>query len=239
MRTDRKTNELRDVQIITDFTKYAEGSVLCCFGDTKVICTAMAEERVPGWLKGSGSGWLSAEYSMIPSANAQRKARDISKLKLDGRSAEIQRLIGRSLRSCIDLEALGERTIWVDCDVIQADGGTRVTSITGGFVALYLAVQKLLEEKLLKTDPIKFFMAAVSVGIVEDELLCDLCYKEDSAAMLDMNVVMNERGEFIELQATAEGRCATKAEMSSLTEMAQDGIFEIIKKQKEALGVSK
>lgn len=238
MRTDRKTNELRKVQIITDFTKYAEGSVLCCFGDTKVICTAMVEERVPGWLKGSGSGWLSAEYNMIPSANAQRKTRDIAKLKLDGRSAEIQRLIGRSLRSCIDLEALGERTIWVDCDVIQADGGTRVTSITGGFVALYIAVRKLMEEKLLKTNPIKFFMAAVSVGIVEDELLCDLCYKEDSAAMMDMNVVMNENGEFIELQATAEGRCATKAEMNSLVEMAQDAIFEIIKEQKMALGVS-
>lgn len=239
MRTDRKPNELREVKIITDYTKYAEGSVLCCFGDTRVICTAMAEEKAPGRLKGSGSGWLSAEYNMLPSANAERKTRDISKLRLDARSAEIQRLIGRSLRSCINLDILGERTIWIDCDVIQADGGTRVASVTGGFVALYLAVQRLMEQKLIRINPIKFFMAAVSVGIVEDELLCDLCYREDSAAMMDMNVVMNERGEFIELQATAEGRCAKKAEMNSLLELAQNGIFEIIKEQKKALGVLK
>ncbi len=239
MRENRGFDELREIEIIKDFTKYAAGSVLCSFGDTKVICTAMVEERVPGFLKGSASGWVSAEYSMLPSANAQRKNRDISKLKLDGRSAEIQRLIGRSLRSAIDLEKLGERTIWIDCDVIQADGGTRVTSITGGFVAMYLAVQKLMEEKILRVNPIKGFVAAVSVGIVENKLLCDLCYDEDSRAMMDMNVVMDERGRYVELGATAEGRSATKEEMNCLMEMAEGAIKQIIEKQKEAVGVAK
>lgn len=235
MRENRAANELREIKITRNFTKYAEGSVLCEFGDTKVLCTAMIEDKVPSFLKGSGSGWVTAEYSMLPSANAQRKQRDISKLKLDGRSAEIQRLIGRNLRSAVDLKALGERTIHIDCDVLQADGGTRVCSITGGFVALYDAVASLLEKKEIKGNPIKHFIAAVSVGIVDNRIITDLCYDEDSSAMMDMNVVMNENGDFSEIQATAEGRCATKKEMDLLIDLAQKSIFEIIEKQKEVL----
>lgn len=235
MRENRAANELREIKITRNLTKYAEGSVLCEFGDTKVLCTAMIEDKVPSFLKGSGSGWVTAEYSMLPSANAQRKQRDISKLKLDGRSAEIQRLIGRNLRSAVDLKALGERTIHIDCDVLQADGGTRVCSITGGFVALYDAVASLLEKKEIKGNPIKHFIAAVSVGIVDNRIITDLCYDEDSSAMMDMNVVMNENGDFSEIQATAEGRCATKKEMDLLIDLAQKSIFEIIEKQKEVL----
>lgn len=237
MRKDRATNALREIKITRNFTKYAQGSVLCEFGDTKVLCTAMIEEKVPSFLKGSGSGWITAEYNMLPSANAQRKPRDISKLKVDGRSAEIQRLIGRSLRSAVNMEYLGERMIHIDCDVLQADGGTRVCSITGGFVALYDAIQTLIERKEIRTNPIKHFVGAVSVGIVDNQILTDLCYEEDSNAMMDMNVVMTENGEFVELQATAEGRCATKKEMDLLIDLAQKSIFEIIEKQKEALEI--
>ena len=237
MRTDRPKDATRKITITRNFTKYAQGSVLCEFGDTRVLCTAMVEERVPAFLKGSGQGWITAEYSMLPSANRERKQRDISRLKMDARSTEIQRLIGRSLRAAVDMKALGERTIYIDCDVLQADGGTRVTSITGGFVALYDAVRELKKAGLIRTDPIKNFVAAVSVGIVGDQLLCDLCYEEDSNAMMDMNVVMTDAGEFVELQATAEGRSATRKEMGLLTDLAEKAIMEIISKQKEALGV--
>lgn len=237
MRTDRPKDQTRPIKITRNYTKYAQGSVLCEFGDTKVICTAMIENRVPAFLKGTGQGWITAEYNMLPSANRERKSRDISRLKLDGRSAEIQRLIGRSLRSAVDLDKLGERTIYIDCDVIQADGGTRVTSITGGMVALYDAIQTLIDAKELKASPIRHFVAAVSVGIVGDQILSDLCYTEDSSADMDMNVVMTDKGEFVELQATAEGRTATKHEMEVLMNLAEKSIFEIIAKQKEALGI--
>ena len=238
MRTDRPKDSLRKISITRNFTKYARGSVLCEFGDTKVLCTAMVEERVPAFLKGSGQGWITAEYSMLPSANRERKQRDISRLKMDARSTEIQRLIGRSLRAAVDMKALGERTIYIDCDVLQADGGTRVTSITGGFVALYDAVRSLMKEGLIKNDPITNYVAAVSVGIVDNQLLCDLCYEEDSSAMMDMNVVMTDSGEFVELQATAEGRSATRKEMGLLTDLAEGAIKQIIQKQKEALGTN-
>lgn len=237
MRNDRSLDEIREIKITRNFTKYAQGSVLCEFGDTKVLCTAMVEDKVPSFLKGSGSGWITAEYNMLPSANMQRKPRDISKLKLDGRSAEIQRLIGRSLRSAVDVNLLGEKTIHIDCDVLQADGGTRVCSITGGFVALYDAISYLIENKEIKSNPIKHFLAAVSVGIVDNQIITDLCYEEDSNAMMDMNVVMNDSGDFAEVQATAEGRCATKKEMELLMDLAQKSIYEIITKQKEALGI--
>lgn len=237
MRNDRAVDEIREIRITRNFTKYAQGSVLCEFGDTKVLCTAMVEDKVPSFLKGSGSGWITAEYNMLPSANMQRKPRDISKLKLDGRSAEIQRLIGRSLRSAVDMNLLGEKTIHIDCDVLQADGGTRVCSITGGFVALYDAISYLIDNKEIKSNPIKHFLAAVSVGIVDNQIITDLCYEEDSNAMMDMNVVMNDSGDFAEVQATAEGRCATKKEMELLMDLAQKSIYEIITKQKEALGI--
>lgn len=235
MRTDRPKDKTRDIKITRNFTKYAQGSVLCEFGDTRVLCTAMIDDKVPGFLRGSGRGWVTAEYSMLPSANRERKPRDISRLKMDARSTEIQRLIGRSLRAAVDMEKLGERTIYIDCDVLQADGGTRVTSITGGFVALCDAVRYLMKNKLISQDPILSHVAAVSVGIVDGQILTDLCYEEDSNAMMDMNVVMNDRGEFIELQATAEGRPATKKEMQLLTELAEKSIMEIIEIQKEAL----
>ena len=225
---------MRKIAIETNFLR-APSCLISC-GGTRVLCAATVTEGVPPFLKGKGQGWLTAEYAMLPGSTDRRKQREYG--KRDGRSVEIQRLIGRSLRAAFDLEKLGERTITIDCDVIQADGGTRTASITGAFAALTLACDKLMKRGLIVDSPVVRQVAAVSVGIVEDELLCDLCYKEDSAAMMDMNVVMNENGEFIELQATAEGRCATKAEMNSLVEMAQDAIFEIIKEQKMALGVS-
>ena len=232
----RRSDEMRPVKMTPDFTEMAAGSVLIECGRTRVLCTASVVESVPPFKKGTGCGWLTAEYAMLPGSTERRKERD--GIKKDGRGVEIQRLIGRSLRAACDLTRLGERTIYIDCDVLQADGGTRTASITGAFAALTLACDKLMKRGLIVDSPVVRQVAAVSVGIVEDELLCDLCYKEDSAAMMDMNVVMNENGEFIELQATAEGRCATKAEMNSLVEMAQDAIFEIIKEQKMALGVS-
>ena len=239
MRADgRKSNdERRYAKITRHFLKNPQGSVLIETGDTKVICTAMVEEKVPPFLKGTGKGWITAEYNMLPGANADRKPRDISKLKLDGRSAEIQRLIGRSLRSVCDLEKLGERTIWIDCDVIQADGGTRVASITGAFVALYDAVNWLIENKMIKSSIINSFVAAISVGIVNDQILCDLCYQEDSNAMVDMNVVMTEEGSYVEIQATGEERPIKDTELDQLLMTAQKGIFELIGIQKEALGI--
>lgn len=238
MRIDkRKYDELRKITITKDYLKHPQGSVLIEFGDTKVICTAMIEEKVPPFLRNSGRGWITAEYSMLPAANPQRKQRDIGKLKLDGRSAEIQRLIGRSLRSVVDLNLLGERTIWIDCDVIQADGGTRCASICGGFVAMYDAVLKLIASGNLKTNPITTFASAVSVGIGREQFLLDLCYAEDSTAIADVNVVMTEEGSFIEIQATGEARPITENEMVVLLSMAKKATKEIIEIEKKALGL--
>ncbi len=231
----RKENELRPVKITTNFVDFAEGSVLIECGRTKVLCCASVEDGAPRHVP-EGSGWVTAEYSMLPRANRERSRRDVSKLKLSPRSAEIQRLIGRSLRAAVDLEALGERTITVDCDVIQGDGGTRTASVTGGFIALAMACGKLVESGAAERNPIKNYVAAVSAGIVEDVPLLDLCYEEDSHAMVDLNCVMNDRGELIELQGTGEGRGFTVAEQRELVELCQGGIAQLIEKQKEILG---
>ena len=228
----RAPDQLREVKIILDFIKHAEGSCLIEFGDTKVICTASVEEKVPPFLKGTGQGWITAEYSMLPRATAQRTVREAAKGKLTGRTQEIQRLIGRSLRSAIDLTALGEITVWIDCDVIQADGGTRTASITGAFVALYRAL-----EKIGKKEAVKSFIAAVSVGIVDGQFLLDLNYEEDSMAEVDMNVVMNDKGLFVEIQGTAEGEPFSREALNRLLGLGEKGIKELITIQKETLGV--
>lgn len=228
----RKNDELRPVKITVDYIKHAEGSCLIEFGDTKVICTASVEEKVPPFLKGTGQGSITAEYSMLPRATAQRTIRESAKGRLTGRTQEIQRLIGRSVRSAVDLNLLGEITIWIDCDVIQADGGTRTASITGAFVALYKAL-----ERIDKLSAIRNFVAAVSVGIVNGEFLLDLNYEEDSMAEVDMNIVMNDNEEFVELQGTAEGMPFSKEALDKLILLGEKGIKELIKKQKEALGV--
>ena len=233
----RKFNELRPITITTDFVSFAEGSALIECGDTKVLCCASVEDRVPRHVP-YGAGWVTAEYSMLPRANRERSQRDVSKLKLSPRSAEIQRLIGRSLRAAVDLEALGERTITIDCDVLQGDGGTRTASITGGYIALALACKKLVEGNILPRDPVKGYVAAVSAGIVDDELLLDLCYEEDSRAMVDLNCVMNGQGELIEVQGTGEGRSYTLKEQQDLALLCSKGIRELIAKQKEILGGS-
>jgi len=204
-------------------------------GDTKVLCTASVEEKVPPFLKGQDKGWVTAEYSMLPSSTHHRKIRESSRGKVDGRTMEIQRLIGRSLRSIINLEALGERTIWIDCDVIQADGGTRTAAITGAFVALKDAVNSMLADELIKESPIVSQIAAISVGVVEDLPMLDLCYVEDSAAMVDMNVIMNDKGEIIELQGTGEERPYTRQELNALYDLAEKGINELIVAQNSAL----
>ncbi len=231
----RKENELRPVKITTNFVDFAEGSVLIECGRTKVLCCASVEDGAPRHVP-EGSGWVTAEYSMLPRANRERSRRDVSKLKLSPRSAEIQRLIGRSLRAAVDLEALGDRTITVDCDVIQGDGGTRTASVTGGFIALAMACGKLVESGAAERNPIKNYVAAVAAGIVEDVPLLDLCYEEDSHAMVDLNCVMNDRGELIELQGTGEGRGFTVAEQRELVELCRGGIAQLIEKQKEILG---
>lgn len=237
MRTDgREVNQIRPTTIETDYLKNADGSVLISVGDTKVICTAMIEDKVPPFLRGEGKGWISAEYSMLPASTLTRKARDRAR-GTDGRSVEIQRLIGRALRSVVDLEKLGEKTIWIDCDVIQADGGTRTASITGAYVALQSAINKLLEEGELEENPITQNVAAVSVGIPNDsdEPILDLCYAEDSGAQVDMNVIMTENGEIIEVQGTGEDRPFTKDEMAQLMGLAEEGIKELIQIQDKAL----
>ncbi len=228
----RKPDELRPVKITLDYIKHAEGSCLIEFGDTKVICTASVEEKVPPFLKGTGQGWITAEYSMLPRATVTRTVRESAKGRLTGRTQEIQRLIGRSVRSAVDLRVLGEITVWIDCDVIQADGGTRTASITGAFVALYRAL-----EKLGKLETIKNFVAAVSVGIVDGEFLLDLNYEEDSMAEVDMNIVMNDAKEFVELQGTAEGKPFSRNDLDRLLAIGEKGIMELISKQKEVLGV--
>ncbi len=231
----RKNSQLRPVKITRNYIKHAEGSVLIEVGDTKVICTASVEERTVPFKKDSGEGWVTAEYAMLPRATGVRNPRDISKLKLNGRSQEIQRLIGRSLRTIVDLKLLGERTITIDCDVIQADGGTRTASITGGYVALVDACRTLLNKGLISKMPVTGFVAATSVGVVNNEELLDLCYLEDSAAEVDMNVIMTDKGEFIELQATGEKTSFGKPQLDRLLDLAQAGIGQLLDIQKDVL----
>ena len=231
----RALDELRPIKITTDFVKFAEGSCLIECGDTKVLCCASVEDRTPPHVP-EGTGWVTAEYSMLPRANRERSKRDIAKLKLSGRSAEIQRLIGRSLRAAVELRRLGERTITIDCDVLQGDGGTRTASVTGGFIALSLACRKLVEDGVLAASPIVHSVTAVSAGIVGDELLLDLQYSEDSHAQVDLNCVMNELGEIIELQGTGEGRAFTLTEQQELVRLCAKGNKELLAVQKEVLG---
>ena len=235
MRADgRKPDEKRPVTIETDFVRTAYGSCLIATGNTRVICTASVEETVPPFLRDKGQGWITAEYAMLPASTPERKKRD--GIKKDGRSVEIQRLIGRSLRQAVDLKALGERTITLDCDVLEADGGTRTASITGAMVALTCAVDRLVREKKLLISPIIHQVAAVSAGIVDDQPCLDLCYQEDSHAQVDMNFVMNEQREFIELQGTGEGRAFSRDELSTLMEYGMKGIAELMELQRKALG---
>jgi len=236
MRSDgRKDNELRKIKITKDFMEFAEGSCLIEIGNTKVICTASVEEGVPRFLKGKGTGWITAEYGMLPRSCKTRVVREASKGKLGGRTQEIQRLIGRSMRSVSDMTKLGERTIWMDCDVIQADGGTRCASITGSFVALILALGKLKKDGLIEEISISDYVAAVSVGILKDKEILDLDYQEDSGCEVDMNIVMTKAGRFIEIQGTAEKEPFAKNQMDKMIELAKKGTREIFKAQKKVL----
>lgn len=231
----RSLDQLREARIITGFTMHAEGSVLIEMGNTKVICTASISEKLPPFLRNKGRGWVTAEYSMLPRATEDRNIREAAKGKLSGRTMEIQRLIGRSLRACIDLEKLGERSITVDCDVIQADGGTRTASITGGFIALAIAVNKLIGEGKLPENPIISNVAAISVGIVGDKPMLDLKYTEDAAAQVDMNVIMNADGEYVEVQGTGEEATYSRAELNDMLDLAEQGIKELVEMQNKAI----
>jgi len=231
----RQPDQLREIRITRHFTKHAEGSVLVEFGDTKVICTASVETRVPGFLRGKGQGWVTAEYGMLPRSTGSRMGREAARGKQGGRTMEIQRLIGRSLRAVIDMNALGEHTIAIDCDVIQADGGTRTASITGGYVALVDAVQHMLEQGLIKKDPLTGQIASISVGIYKGNAVLDLDYAEDSSAETDMNVIMNDKGEFIEVQGTAEGHPFSRDELLTMLDYAEKGITDLIEHQNVAL----
>ena len=223
----RRPDELRPVKITRDYIMHAEGSVLIELGNTKVICTATIEDRVPHWLRGEGTGWITAEYAMLPRATGVRNQRESSKGRIGGRTHEIQRLIGRSLRSIIDLKALGERTIWLDCDVIQADGGTRTAAITGAYIALTDALRKLPQPVAVQD-----YLAAISLGIVDGQVLLDLCYEEDFAAQLDMNVVMTGSGKIVEIQGTAETAPFSREELNALLDLAKRGILELVDMQK-------
>ncbi|KXG78021.1 Ribonuclease PH [Fervidicola ferrireducens] len=229
----REYNEIRRVRITRHFNKYAEGSVLIEAGDTKVICTATVDEKVPPFLRGKGQGWITAEYSMLPRATELRNVRET--LRPSGRTMEIQRLIGRALRSVVDLASMGERTVWLDCDVIQADGGTRTAAITGAFVALVDAFKHLKDKGVLEVIPVNSFVAAVSVGIVEGQKLLDLNFDEDSRAQVDMNVVMTDRGQIVEIQGTGEAFPFTRQDLDELLDLAQKGVFDLIAVQKEVL----
>lgn len=229
----REFNEIRRVKITRHFNKYAEGSVLIEAGDTKVICTATIDEKVPPFLRGKGQGWITAEYSMLPRATEMRNVRET--LRPSGRTMEIQRLIGRALRSVVDLAAMGERTVWLDCDVIQADGGTRTAAITGAFVALVDAFKFMKDKGILEVIPVNSFVAAVSVGIVEGQKLLDLNFDEDSRAQVDMNVVMTDRGQIVEIQGTGEAFPFTRQDLDELLDLAQKGVFDLITVQKEVL----
>jgi ribonuclease PH len=238
MRHDgRNIKELRPVTIETDYLVHPEGSVLITVGQTKVICTATIEERVPHFLRGQGKGWITAEYSMLPRATGSRTQREASKGKIGGRTMEIQRLIGRALRAVVNLEALGERTLWIDCDVIQADGGTRTASITGAFVAMTMAIAKLQDEKQLPIFPVTDFLAATSVGIDENlGPILDLNYVEDSSANVDMNIVQTGSGNFVELQGTGEEATFTRKQLNELLDLGDEGIQQLVMIQKEVLG---
>ncbi|WP_158736656.1 ribonuclease PH [Alteribacillus sp. YIM 98480] len=233
----RELDELRPVTIDTEFLKHPEGSVLITVGETKVICTASIEDRVPPFMRGSKKGWIAAEYSMLPRATEQRNIREAAKGKLSGRTMEIQRLIGRSLRSVVDLTKIGERTIWLDCDVIQADGGTRTASITGAFVAMTMALQQYKNDEKIKTLPITDFLAAVSVGVdPEQKELLDLCYTEDASAEVDMNIVMTGNGNFVELQGTGEEASYSREQLNRLLDIGEKGMKELFLIQKAVLG---
>ncbi len=233
----RKADQLREVGITRNYTRHAEGSVLVEFGETRVICTVSIEEKVPTFLRGSGQGWVTAEYGMLPRSTSQRMGREAARGKQGGRTMEIQRLIGRALRAAVDLKLLGERTLTVDCDVIQADGGTRTASVTGGCVALVDAISYLRENNLIDTDPVRHLVASVSTGIYDGEAVLDLDYAEDSNADTDMSFVMTETGEFIEIQGTAEGQAFTTEQMLAMTKLAEKGIRELIEHQRKALGI--
>jgi ribonuclease PH len=231
----REPDQLRPVQFITNFTRHAEGSVLAEFGDTRVLCTASIENRVPPWLRGAGQGWVTGEYGMLPRSTHSRSDREAARGKQSGRTQEIQRLIGRSLRAVTDLAALGERTVTLDCDVLQADGGTRTAAISGAYVALQLAMRRLCKQNKLPSNPLHGQIAAVSVGIFAGVPILDLDYAEDSQAETDMNVVMNEAGRFVEIQGTAEGHAFSKEEFNALIALAARGIGQIIEAQKKAI----
>ncbi|OGT00903.1 MAG: ribonuclease PH [Gallionellales bacterium RIFCSPLOWO2_12_FULL_59_22] len=236
MRPSQRTpGQIREIRITRRYTRHAEGSVLIECGDTRVICTASVEEKIPPHKRGSGEGWVTAEYGMLPRSTNERMGREAAKGKQSGRTQEIQRLIGRSLRAVVDLGKLGERTVQIDCDVIQADGGTRTASITGAFVALHDAVSGLMQKGLVKENPLKDFIAAISVGIYQGTPVLDLDYAEDSACDTDMNVVMLGNGNFVEVQGTAEGHAFTRAEMDELLELAKSGIEQLIGMQRAAL----
>ncbi len=234
---NRLKNELRHITIETDFVKHPEGSVLITVGDTKVICNASIEERVPPFMRNQGKGWITAEYQMLPRATQQRNIREAAKGKLSGRTMEIQRLIGRALRAVVDLDKLGERTLWIDCDVIQADGGTRTASITGAFVAMVLALGRLVDNNVLETIPLTDYLAAISVGVMPDgESILDLEYVEDAEAAVDMNIVMTGKGEFVEVQGTGEESTFTHQQLLDMLALAEKGINDLFEYQKEAIG---
>ena len=234
----REPAQMREVRFIPDFTKHAEGSVLAAFGDTQVLCTASIEERVPGWMRNTGRGWVTGEYGMLPRSTHTRSGREAARGKQGGRTLEIQRLIGRSLRAVTDLEALGEVSITLDCDVIQADGGTRTASISGAYVALAIAVHRLTRAGKIRKDPLHGQVAAVSVGIYNGVPVLDLDYDEDSGAETDMNIVMNDAGHFIEVQGTAEGHAFTEQEFNAMIGLARAGIDDIIAAQNEAISAA-
>ena len=234
-KNERKNNELRSIELIPNYNPYAEGSCMVKFGNTHVICTASVEEKVPNWLKGQNRGWVTAEYSMLPRANRQRVPRELK--SPSGRTQEIQRLIGRSLRAVVDLGQLRDISIMVDCDVIQADGGTRTASITGGFVALSLAIENLLTGKKIKKNPIREFVAAISCAIKNGEGIIDVDYEEDSSAQVDMNFVLTESGKIVEIQGTAEETPFEEEDFSAMMNLAKEGIKQLIDEQKKALGV--
>ncbi len=231
----REPNQMRDVKFTCGYTNHAEGSVMVEFGETRVLCTASVENRVPRFLKGKGEGWVTAEYGMLPRSTHSRMRREASQGKQSGRTQEIQRLIGRSLRAAVDLSALGEHTITIDCDVIQADGGTRTASITGGFVALSIAIESMLKKKKIKKNPLHGQVASISVGIYNGTPVLDLDYPEDSSAETDMNVVMNDAEAFIEVQGTAEGHAFRQEELDAMLTLAKSGINELLSKQNAAL----
>ena len=236
----RQNDQLRPISFVPNVAPYATGSVLVSFGDTRVICSATIEEDVPRWMRAQRveGGWLTAEYSMLPYSTLERKPRDISRGKLDGRSSEIQRLIGRAMRATLDLEKLGQRTICVDCDVLQADGGTRTAAITGAYVALVIAIRRLIASGKLKENPILHAVAAVSVGIVDGMALCDLCYTEDVGAAVDFNMVMNSAGEFIELQGTGEEATFSEAHLAELIALGKTGVRQLLEAQEAALATA-